>query len=103
MRCDQYLREGEETKLPEDLRGTRENIGGIQMLDYNADHYCPVYKKVICADLCYDSLCCLGRLFKISSTPELQEVEDIETARKICEDCPYSDLGGGMDDWVPDF
>ncbi len=25
------------------------------MLDYNADHYCPVYKKkVICADLCYD-------------------------------------------------
>ena len=73
------------------------------MLDYNADHYCPVYKKVICADLCYDSLCCLGRLFKIFSTPELQEVEDIETARKICEDCPYSDLGGGMDDWVLDF
>lgn len=73
------------------------------MLDYSADHYCPVYKKVICADLCYDSLCCLGRLFKISSTPELQEVEDIETARKICEDCPYSDLGGGMDEWVPDF
>ena len=73
------------------------------MLDYNADHYCPVYKKVICADLCYDSLCCLGRLFKISSTPELQEVEDIETARKICEDCPYSDRGGGMDEWVPDF
>ena len=73
------------------------------MLDYNADHYCPVYKRVIRADLCYDSLCCLGRLFKISSTPELQEVEDIETARKICEDCPYSDLGGGMDDWVPDF
>ena len=73
------------------------------MLDYNAGHYCPVYKKVICADLCYDSLCCLGRLFKISSTPELQEVEDIETARKICEDCPYSDLGGGMDELVPDF
>ena len=73
------------------------------MLDYNADHYCPVYKKVICADLCYDSLCCLGRLFKISSTPELQEVEDIETARKICEDFTYSDLCGGMDDWVLDF
>jgi hypothetical protein len=73
------------------------------MLDYNADHYCPVYKRVISADLCYDSLCCLGRLFKISSTPELQEVEDIEKARKVCEDCPYSDLGGGMDEWVPDF
>lgn len=73
------------------------------MLDYNADHYCPVYKRVISADLCYDSLCCLGRLFKISSTPELQKVEDIETARKVCEDCPYSDLCGGMDEWVPDF
>ena len=66
------------------------------MLDYNADHYCPVYKKVICADLCYDSLCCLGRLFKISSTPELQVVEDIETARKIGEDCPSRELGGGI-------
>ena len=66
------------------------------MLDYNADHYCPVYKKVICADLCYDSLCCLGRLFKISSTPELHEVEDIETARKICEDCPYSAAAAWM-------
>lgn len=41
------------------------------MLDYNADHYCPVYKKVICADLCYDSLCCLNGEFKISSTKEL--------------------------------
>ena len=24
-------------------------------LDYEADHYCPAYEKVICADLCYDS------------------------------------------------
>ena len=102
MRCDQYLREGEETKLPEDLRGTRENIGGIQMLDYSADHYCPVYKKVICADLCYDSLCCLNGEIKISSTKELAVIEDIDEARKVCEDCPYSDLGG-MDEWVPDF
>ena len=73
------------------------------MLDYNVDHYCPVYKREIDADLCYDSLCCLNREFKISSTPELSEVEDIEAARKICEECPYSDLSGGMDEWVPDF
>lgn len=26
-------------------------------LDYEADHYCPAYKKVICADLGYDSRC----------------------------------------------
>ena len=50
-------------------------------LDYEADHYCPVYKKVICADLCYDSMMCLHRFFKISSTKELAELEDIEYAR----------------------
>ena len=73
------------------------------MLDYDADHYCPAYGHVITADLCYDSLCCLNGEFKISSTPELSEVEDIEAARKICEECPYSDLGGGMDEWEPEF
>lgn len=73
------------------------------MLDYNADHYCPVYKKVICDDLCYDSLCCLNGKFKISSTKELAVIEDIDEARKVCEDCSYSDLGDGMDEWVPDF
>lgn len=74
------------------------------MLDYNAGHYCPVYKKVICADLCYDSVCCLNGEFKISSTKELAVIiEDIDEARKVCEDCPYSDLGGGTDEWVPDF
>ena len=25
-------------------------------IDYEADHYCPAYEKVICADLCYDSM-----------------------------------------------
>lgn len=73
------------------------------MLDYDADHYCPAYGHVITADLCYDSLCCLNGEFKISSTPELSEVEDIEAARKICEECPYSNLSGGMDEWEPDF
>lgn len=61
-------------------------------LDYEADHYCPVYKREICADLCYDSLMCLNRHFKISSTRELNEVKDIEEARKVCASCPYSEL-----------
>ena len=69
------------------------------MLDYEAERYCPVYKRTIDADLCYDSLCCLAGLFKVASTPELKEVEDIDTARKVCTDCPYSDLGGGMEEW----
>ena len=50
------------------------------MLDYNADHFCPVYDRIITADLCYDSLCCLSGEFKISSTKELLEVKDIEKA-----------------------
>lgn len=61
-------------------------------LDYEADHYCPAYKRVIDIDLCYDSLMCLNRSFKISSTPELSEIDDIEAARKICKECPYSNL-----------
>lgn len=69
------------------------------MLDYEADHYCPAYKRVICADFCYDSLCCLTGMFKISSTKELAEIKDIDAARKICKACPYSDLSGGLDEW----
>lgn len=69
------------------------------MLDYNSDHYCPVYEKIISSDLCYDSLCCLSGEFKISSTKELLEIKDIEKAKKACKDCPYSDLNGGMDEW----
>ena len=67
------------------------------MLDYNADHFCPAYNRVIDADLCYDSLCCLSGEFKISSTEELAEIDDIEAARTICRACPYSDLSGGFD------
>lgn len=61
-------------------------------LDYEADHFCPAYGKVIDAVLCYDSLMCLNRYIKVSATPELSEIKDIEAARKRCEACPYSDL-----------
>ena len=61
------------------------------MLDYSIDHYCPVYQKEITPDLCYDSMCCLSSFFKISSTKELDEVKDIESARALCKECPYND------------
>lgn len=61
-------------------------------LDYDNPHYCPVYKRIIDVDLCYDSLCCLNGEFKISSTPELAEVKNIDTARELCRECPYSAL-----------
>ena len=63
------------------------------MLDYSADHFCPVYGKVISSDLCYDSLCCLAGQFRVDSTKELSEIKDIEEARTKCAKCPYSDLG----------
>lgn len=63
-----------------------------EVLDYEAEHHCPVYNKIISADLCYDSLMCLNGYFHISSTKELLEVEDIEKAREICRQCPYSNL-----------
>ena len=68
------------------------------MPDYDANHFCPAYGKEITADLCYDSLCCLTGEFKISSTEELAEIKDIEAARIVCKNCPYSDLTGGMDE-----
>ena len=61
-------------------------------LDYELNHYCPVYGKEISADLCYDSLLCLNRSFKVSSTKELAEIKDIDEARKLCAKCPYSEL-----------
>ena len=61
-------------------------------LDYEADHYCPAYGKVINIDLCYESLMALSRAVKVSSVPELAEIADIEEARKICAKCPYSEL-----------
>lgn len=61
-------------------------------IDYDADHYCPVYQRIVTADLCYESLMCLNRSFKVSSVKELNEIKDIEEARKICGQCIYSEL-----------
>ena len=61
-------------------------------LNYDKDHMCPVYGRIIDPDLCYESLMCLNRAFKTSSVHELSEVGDIEAARKICRECEYSKL-----------
>lgn len=64
----------------------------IKLLDYDAAHYCRVYRKEIDSDLCYESLMALGKMFKVDSVPELKAVIDIEEARHICAGCIYSDL-----------
>jgi len=46
-------------------------------LDFENPHYCPVYDKVIDIDLCYETLMCLNRSFKISSVKELNDIESI--------------------------
>lgn len=35
---------------------------------------------------------CLNRSFKISSVKELNDIEDIDNARMICDHCEYSKL-----------
>lgn len=62
-------------------------------LDYEADRHCPVFDRIICCDLCYESIMALSKAVKIDSVPELSEIKDIEKARLICNKCPYSDLG----------
>ena len=61
-------------------------------IDYENPHFCLVYGREIDPDLCYESLLCLGGMFKISSVPELDEVKDIEEAKKQCKGCVYSKL-----------
>ena len=63
-----------------------------QELDYENLHYCPVYKRTIDIDLCYESLMCLNRCFSVSSVVELTRLTNIEETRQICAACPYSEL-----------
>ena len=60
--------------------------------EYTEDRYCPVFKRVIDCEWCYESVLGLSRAIKVDVVPELNEVDDIETARKICDKCKYSDL-----------
>ena len=56
-------------------------------LDYEMDHYCPAFH------LCFESIMALSRSVKVESVPELKEIKDVEKARKICDECSYSDMG----------
>ena len=60
--------------------------------EYTADRYCPVFKRVIDCDWCYESVLGLLRYIKVDAVPELREVKDIESARIICGKCKYSDF-----------
>ena len=76
-------------------------------INYDKEHYCPVYGKVVHPDLCYDSMMCLHRFFKVSSVEELSQVKDARCAnivnkitarRNACYFYTYFEKGEGYFD-----
>lgn len=60
--------------------------------EYTADRYCPVFKRIINCDWCYESVLGLSKSIRIEAVRELDEVDNIEEARVICNKCKYSNL-----------
>ena len=57
------------------------------------DRMCPIYDKVIDGELCYETALCMQGFFKLSSVPEsVYIIYNVDTARKICVDCPHGDM-----------
>lgn len=55
------------------------------------DRYCPIAKRKIDSETCYEMVMCIDGCFKPSSVPEV-EFEVNEETKKACDACPYSDL-----------
>lgn len=55
------------------------------------DRYCPIAKKEISSEVCYEVVMCLFCGLKASSVPEVDFEKDEET-KKICDNCQYSDI-----------
>ena len=53
--------------------------------------YCPLVKRVIGSETCYETVMAVDGLFKLSTVPEMG-ITDREAAKKICDKCPYSDI-----------
>ena len=60
--------------------------------EYTADRYCPVFHRIIDCDWCYECVLGLSKKIRFTAVRELDEVQDIEKARIICDNCKYSDL-----------
>ena len=59
----------------------------------NDNRTCPIYNKVIDGELCYETAMCMQGFFKIASVPESKDIKlDLDEAKKICVNCPYSDM-----------
>ena len=54
------------------------------------DRYCPIAKKEIDSEVCYEVIMCLYNGFLSTSVPEVEFKND-EKTKKMCENCKYSD------------
>ena len=52
---------------------------------------CPLVKRVISEELCYETVFALSGLVKLSTVPEMK-IEDREAARRICDNCEFSNF-----------
>lgn len=52
---------------------------------------CPLVNRMIGSETCYETVMAVDGLFKLSTVSEMQ-ITDRESAKRICEKCPYSDL-----------
>ena len=56
-----------------------------------ADRFCPVVKKRIGSEVCYEMVMCLSGFFTPTSIPEVYFERNKETVR-TCDACPFSNL-----------
>ena len=55
------------------------------------DRYCPIAKKEISSEVCYEVVMCLFCGLKASSVPEVVFEKDDKT-KQICDSCKYSKI-----------
>ena len=57
------------------------------------DRRCPIYKKTIDGELCYETAMCMQGLFRLSSVPEAVDIKmQCDEARQICKNCRFSNM-----------
>ncbi len=57
------------------------------------DRKCPIYKKTIDGELCYETAMCMQGLFRLSSVPEAVDIKmQCDEARQICKNCRFSNM-----------
>lgn len=57
----------------------------------NVDRFCPLCKKEIESEVCYEIIMCFSAGFDTSSIPEVDILKN-ESNRNICDNCHYSDI-----------